>query len=138
MKKTFLIALVLIAFSCEKEGHTDITIRNRSSKSIVFANLMNIDTILCYDSALQQGISKFSFARMLILDSMSEEEDFMRVYHPEVWEDRLGYTKEYILFFDKDTFLNCPCDTIKKYKWYQKRELTIDYLNANDWVITYP
>ena len=137
MKKIFLIALVSIAFSCKKEGHTDIIIHNMRPKSIVMAHMISIDTIVCHDTILH-GISKLNGAREVTIESMSKNIDFLKTYNSEVWEDRLSIEKEYLLFFDKDTYFNYSCDTFKKYKWYQKRELTLDYLNANDWVITYP
>jgi hypothetical protein len=135
MKKIILllISLILSNSSCKRiQGHQKIPIKNSLSKDIVVVIGANIDTIECVSTS-----NKIRFSFNDIISSQMIKEDLLNIYN-EDWESRLKYSKWYVYFFDKDTFYNYPCDTFKKYKWYEKRELTLDYLNQNNWTITYP
>lgn len=57
------------------------------------------------------------------------------------WEsDFIRKPKEYIYFFDEDSLEQIPWDTIKATNRgiLERREITLDYLKRNNFVITYP
>jgi hypothetical protein len=119
--------------SCKNQnGHNVISVSNKSSKTIVITSILNLDTLECIND-----IRKIRFSNPVEIESKQSYNDYMHSYN-ENWESRFNYEKWYVYFFDIDTFYNFPCDTFKKYKWYEKRELTLDYLNKNNWTITYP
>jgi hypothetical protein len=128
-----LMGFLLISSSCIRiQGHTRISIKNKSNKKIVFVQLINNDNLTCVNS---QDI--VSTKNWIILNHDTTIDDLYNIYN-ESWENRLSYEKQFVYFFEKDTFLKEPCDTFLKYKWYKKQELTLDYLNKNNWTITYP
>lgn len=131
--------IIIIAFffmsnsSCKRYyGHTKISIKNNLSKDIIVVIGANIDTIECVNNS-----NKVRFSYNSIIPSQFNKEDLLNIYS-EDWESRLKYEKLYVYFFDKDTFNSNTCDTFKKYGWYKKKELTLDYLNQNNWIVTYP
>lgn len=119
--------------SCKRmQGHSQIAIRNNSPNSIIVFKELNVDTVNCL--SFNNSFINNYFA---MLKPAELKSDFLVTYN-EGWESRFSYEKWYIYFINKDTFNNIPCDTFKKYKYYKKIDVTLDYLNQNNWTITYP
>jgi len=133
-----LMWFLLISSSCKRYyGHSSITVKNNENKPIVLSIVgSGLDTIECVNQSFKIRNSGVPYD----FNPGEKRDDLLNVYNTD-WETNFAnssYPKIYLYFFDKDTFYNYPCDTFKKYKWYEKRELTLDYLNKNNWTITYP
>ncbi|MFN9982370.1 MAG: hypothetical protein ACK53Y_20755 [bacterium] len=122
-------------------GHTDIPVINRSTKPIVLVSTGNSE-IIC--NPLYPNNSKYvmDMASEYILNVDSSYSGLFVNGNQTDWESELSGSnpiKIYLYFYDKDTFYNYPCDSIKKNLLYKKKMLlTLDYLNQNNWVISYP
>jgi hypothetical protein len=124
--------------SCKNDGgHYKIAVKNHSNKSIILVHLAIKDTGLVCSKTQYSIYDKFLWGYEIEIKEDSIYNELFNIYN-ESWENRIEYSKDAVFFFDKDTFLNYPCDTLNKYKWYKKQELTLDYLNQNNWTITYP
>jgi hypothetical protein len=144
MKKIILllISLILSNSSCKRiQGHTKIPLVNTYAKGIVLVQVAIKDTSLLCQKYPISKFDKFQWAYELELESNSTYSNLFDTYNTD-WESTFkdpNHIRQYLYFYEKDTFVNNSCDTLKKSNWYLKRmELTLDYLNQNNWTITYP
>lgn len=134
MKFIVIIFLLILFSSCAKVnwGHKTINIINNSNKKIViYADIRN--SLLCPVKAVD-GFN--------IINSLDSNNQYLRINQDNTnWELRLSEIKYkwYLTVYDKDSFIHYSCDTINKYKLYNKQiELNLDSLLKNNWTITYP
>lgn len=131
---TFMIIL-LVVFGCpDKEEFTpDITlvIRNNSNDSIVeyreYAELT--DTIF-------QEFSPFTSDQSIELGSIPPQEE---IEIPEETERLSRFGAIHIYIFDKDTLKTVSWDQIRDdYNVLRRYDLTLEDLEAMNWIIEYP
>jgi hypothetical protein len=144
MKKIILllISLILSNSSCKRiDGHIKIPLINNSNKSLILIQVAEKDTNFICNMTPNSAIDKYQWAYELEIKKDSLYDNLFNAYNTD-WESTFkdpNHIRLYLYFYDKDTFVNYSCDTLKKNNWYLKRmELTLDYLNQNNWTITYP
>jgi hypothetical protein len=133
--------IIIYGASCKRLGHTDIPVINRSTKPIVLVSTGNSE-IICNPLYPNNSESVMDMANEYVLNVDSTYRGLFINGNNTDWETELSGSnpiKIYLFFYDKDTFYKYPCDSIKKYVLFKKKMLlTLDYLNQNNWVISYP
>ena len=133
MKKLILVLIsigILCGSTCSKnDGHYCINVVNKSNKKIT---ILNSDTFKCFDI-------KYNSANFDIPPLNSNTDGLCLIR--STWEGKLSSSNAYypIFFYNRDSVINLDCDTIAiNQPYYKKIILTLDYLNQNNWTITYP
>jgi hypothetical protein len=136
MKRFLFFILISTLVSCVKIinwGHKSITIVNKSSEKVIIAGDLRdfllcpvyMDTVRNYNCLYPNDSSSFG----------------VPAYENSNWELRLNDTsrKWYVTFFKLDIYLNNPCDTLNKYKLYEKQvQISLDSMIKNNWTVSYP
>lgn len=126
----FLSTLILCGTTCRKDdGHYCINVENRSNSKIY---VLNSDTFKCF--AINYNSSNF------IVEANSENKEGLCLLR-STWEGVLSRPNGYfpIYFYNRDSVVNLQCDSIAKNQpYYKKVVLSLDYLNQNNWTISYP
>lgn len=136
MKMFLYFILISTLVSCVKInnwGHKSITIVNKSSEKVIIAGDLR-DYLLCPTSKDTIRYSKYLYPNDSTLFKVP-------AYENSNWELRLNDTsrKWYVTFFKLDIYLNNPCDTLNKYKLYEKQvQISLDSMIKNNWTVSYP
>jgi hypothetical protein len=120
-----LVFVTIVVYNCTKEIHHDLSIQNKSSKTIIasFGDYFPDTTLRCGQAYSQIAINE-------------EYTLFLR----NGWENELNRIKYFQIFIlDSAVYKTYPCDTIKKYNIILKHyQLTLEDIENLNWVISYP
>jgi hypothetical protein len=141
--KKYLFALLILtllqAHSCRKDprctsvSHYGLTIKNNHIKKINYAFYWNYPDTIITEKYSPVG---YSFPALKTGDSVIRGSGRIACWE-SIFIDK---PKEWIYFFDQDSLEQIPWDTIKATNRgiLERREITLDYLRQNNFVITYP
>lgn len=143
MKKVLILLLSAVVFSssdchkrdplCGSDSHSVLTIKNNYSKRINYAFYGYYP-----DTTIPEGYSPLYYSKLFISPggSITQAAGWAGCFESIFTHN----TKQWICFFDEDSLEQIPWDTIRLTNRgvLAKRQLTLDYLKANNFIISYP
>ena len=114
---------------CFDDSHNGITFKNNSNQTVYFEIYWNHpDTLIGdFNPYPNKGTTPNS--------------EFTRGAGPfSCWESVLGQKKEWIYIFSQDSLKTIPWETIRKTNrgLLERRAIDVNYLENNNWTVTYP
>lgn len=119
--------------ACGSESHNVITIKNLSSRRVNYALYENCPDTIITD---EHNPSYYSFKPMEQGETVSRG-----IGMGGCWESSFkSIPKDWIYFFDEDSLAKIPWEVVKATNRgvLERRELTIDYLKQNNFVVAHP
>jgi hypothetical protein len=134
MKKIILVSTMLyfvFLYSCKETLHNTISLRNNSDTNMVTVIVHNADIFTCLNNA-------YKIQDKYTLLSSKYTDNSTLLLSDDNWENRLKTNTLKVFFIHPDVYNNSTCDVFKTKKRYVERSVTLDYLNQNNWTVSYP
>lgn len=134
MKKIILISTLLyfvFLYSCKENLHDTIILRNNGDTNMIAVVVYNADIFTCENTP--DKIHDYNF----VVAMKTTYSNWLKLTNDN-WENKLKTNTLKIFFIHPDVFNNTSCDVFKTKKRYVERSVTLDYLNQNNWTVSYP
>ena len=133
MKKTFLLTAIFLLglSSCKDELHDTITILNNYDRNICITKVLNKSEFTCINTPdkIEEGIG--------VLGPFNSYTSILKLTGDN-WENKLKTNTLKVYFIKPDHFNNYSCEEMKSKKLYIEKTITLDFLNQNNWTVSYP